>query len=254
LDVVAGPAEVVAGEATRLAWLAERAVLPTCRAGRDAGKARSADWPAVPVVVGHVVDGARGWLVTERPTGAAADSPASLADPEGAITGFGPALRAFHGLPLDACPFDASVDALLARARARVEAGLIDAEQFQPLHRRYTPAQLLAHVEAFAPVALRRPRTAPAVLTHGRAELGNVLVDDHPAAAPAGAEPQGRVVGWRRLEALGVGDPYRDLAVAAASLARRFDAGALPLFFDAYGLPEPDPVRLELFVLLDEFR
>jgi aminoglycoside phosphotransferase len=291
LDVAVGPADAVDDELARLAWLGQRRAEVAGQA--PARSAACPPWPAVPAVLavsavdaGAADGGADRWLVTEPPPGLAGDAPASLADPGAAITRFARALRALHRLPVVACPFDASTEALLARARARVAAGLVDREGFQPAHQRYTPAELLAHVETFAPLALARPAPVPAaVITHGRATLGHVSLEPAgPGATPSDRPPTARTTrpgdvgapvairggrnaapaaaaaaaeddaaGWRRLEVLGVGDPYRDLAVAATSLTRRFDAGALPPFFDAYGLPSPDPVRLELFVLLDEF-
>jgi len=139
-------------------------------------------------------------------------------------------LRLIHAAPLDDCPFDHTPRAELERARRRLELGLVDAGAFDA-----DPA------EVFEELLRLEPREPDIVLTHGDYCLPNVLIDG------------GRLSGFCDLGRLGAGDRYRDLALAARSLAYNWGAEHVPLLFEAYGLPQPDQRRLEFFRLLDEF-
>ena len=56
------------------------------------------------------------------------------------------------------------------------------------------------------------------------------------------------------MAGIAVTDPYRDLATMTRDLAAALGPEALAPFFDAYGEPAPDVVRLEFHALLDELR
>ncbi len=139
-------------------------------------------------------------------------------------------LRLIHGLPLDDCPFDLSVESRLELARQRVEVGLVDAAHLEGS----APAEYLA-----ALIALR-PATAQAVLCHGDYSAPNVLVD------PDTLE----LSGFIDLGRLGAGDPHSDLADAAWSIGYNFGAEWVQPFFEAYGIAKADADRLEFFRLL----
>lgn len=51
----------------------------------------------------------------------------------------------------------------------------------------------------------------------------------------------------------GISDRYQDLAIAARSLANKFDAKWVPLLFKDYGIENIDYSKLEFYKLLDEF-
>ena len=59
--------------------------------------------------------------------------------------------------------------------------------------------------------------------------------------------------GFVDLGRAGVGDRYRDLALAQRSLIRNCGAVWVPFFFTEYGLPQPDEAKLTFYQLLDEF-
>jgi aminoglycoside 3'-phosphotransferase II len=50
----------------------------------------------------------------------------------------------------------------------------------------------------------------------------------------------------------GVADRYKDLALAARSLALNFGEQWIPLLFKAYGIPLPNQDTLKLYLAMDE--
>lgn len=145
------------------------------------------------------------------------------------------ALRSLHRLPVDACPFDSSNDALVAEARRRVAAGIVEADAFDSAYRRYGPNELLAFVEQTELPPSRR------VVIHGDARLDNLALD--PPGPPR----------WAGLGRLGAGDPYRDLATLSLDLVAGGAASeVLGTFFEACGIDQPDVRRLDFHILLDQ--
>ncbi|WP_043654191.1 aminoglycoside phosphotransferase APH(3') [Nocardia thailandica] len=138
-------------------------------------------------------------------------------------------LRRLHAIPAADCPFDASLDALLAAAHRRVHEGLVDESDFDDERRGHSAGQVLARLRA------ERPAAQDPVVTHGDFTPDNVLTDG--ALLDVGG--------------LGVGDRYRDLALAERELAE-YGPGEIDAFRAAYGLAAPDPARLAYFRLLDE--
>jgi len=151
------------------------------------------------------------------------------------------ALRALHATEVapdaGAASFDAGLDTLVADARRRVAAGLVDQARFDPAYRRYRPATLLDLVERGRP-----PDPDRAAVVHGSARLDQLwLVGEAHSVA-----------GWSGLSRAGVGDPYRDLATMAVDLAATVAPEALGPFVDAYGLDHADLVRLDWHVVVDQ--
>jgi aminoglycoside phosphotransferase (APT) family kinase protein len=93
-----------------------------------------------------------------------------------------------------------------------------------------------------APTVLMRCRS---VVTHGGPTLDTLRCRD------------GRAVGLADWSRLAVGDPYRDLAVAATSVAVELGPVLVPVLLDAWvaavpGEPPPDPLRLDFHALAAE--
>ena len=153
----------------------------------------------------------------------------------------GKTLRAVHDLPVDSCPFEAGPKVLVEAAEARVAAGRIDPVAFHAAHQRYSPAELLGHVKALlAP----EPQGDDRVVVHGDWSIGNLI----------GRPDTGAVAGIVDWGGLGVGDRHYDLGAAARSLLGHFGGEIVPAFLDAYGFADPDPLRLDFYVLVDQFR
>lgn len=207
----------LAGEAERLQWLGA--------------------FQSVPDVVACGTDGEREWLVMTALPGSDATRPEHGAEIERLIGALGVALRGFHdAVPVAECPFDASTATGIEQARARIDAGLVDASDFELLYAGLSPSELFDMM-----LASGVPGDDDLVVLHGDFCVPNVIIH------------QGAVSGLVDLGRCGVGDRHRDLGIAARSIARNFGGHAVGLFLDAYGIERPDLGRLDFFVMLDEF-
>ncbi|MET9227899.1 aminoglycoside 3'-phosphotransferase [Lentzea sp. NPDC003310] len=189
-------------EHDRLLWLGKHFEVPEVRAFAD------------------------GWLVLAD---VGAPSLAS-ADPVHAAEVMGSVLRSLHALPVESCPYAATIPVVLEQARLNVEAGLVDADDFDDDHLGATPRELLLKLVATAPT------TEDLVVAHGDFCPPNVLL-----------RPDGSTV-LIDVARLGVSDRHRDLALVHRELGEEA-AGA---FDRAYGLT-PRPEVLAWYRLLDEF-
>jgi aminoglycoside phosphotransferase len=199
-------------EAAKLAWLQDRgAPVPPLLAVFDEAETVATLSEALP-----------GRPATARPRDAAA-----------LAAHLGRGLKRLHATPLAGWPFEDADRARLETARAALQAGDVRPSSFAEAHRLLTPAALFASLAA-------KPPAVP-VLTHGDADLANVLV------TAAGD------VGFVDCGAAGPADPYLDLYEMGASITARLGSDHLPAFFSAYGLDAPDPARLAYYARLDEF-
>ena len=147
------------------------------------------------------------------------------------------ALHQIHDIPVAGCPFDMRLDVKIAQAAQRLQAGVIDVENFDP-ERQGRSAQ-----SAFREVLATRPQDEDLVFTHGDYCTPNILLD------PDTMRLNG-LIDWGRA---GVADRYQDLALAARSIDYNFGAKWIQPFFDTYGLLEVDQAKVAFYKLLDEF-
>lgn len=145
-------------------------------------------------------------------------------------------LRQIHATPLDDCPFDSQVAALIKRARVRVFEGRVDADRFAAPYQGRPPHSLLDEVIA------TRPAEEDFVFAHGDYCLPNVLIDPEHAALTG-------FVDWGDA---GIADRYLDLALCARSITYNFGAAWVAPFWAAYGVGEIDHAKVTFFQLLDE--
>ena len=203
---------------------------------RVADEAARMRWAArhldVPRVVEAGSDGAVDWLLTEALPGSDATDERYLTEPERVATALGEALRQFHEAPVEDCPFDSRLDALLTSARERAARGV--AGPFHPEFEHLTPEHGLAILEAY------RPSEDHLVVCHGDYCFPNVLFEDW--------EPRGYV----DLGELGVADRWWDLAVGSWSTVWNLGEGWEETFLRAYGV-EPDAERIRYYRLLYDY-
>ncbi|WP_431259173.1 APH(3') family aminoglycoside O-phosphotransferase [Roseateles chitinivorans] len=209
-------ATVIADEFSRLQWFADR-------------------WPVPRIEHFEWSDGAA-WLLTRALPGRTAyewlaDDPARA---PAIVTSLGRLLRDLHAQPIASCPFNADHRLQLDLARRRLEAGLIDADDFDDARQGWTPQRVWEALGAMLPLAEDR------VVSHGDFSLDNILLS-------SGDE----VVGVIDLGRAGIADRHRDLAILANCLDE-FDPALRDTLFSAYGLANPDARRLEFHLLLDE--
>ena len=208
-------ADAVVDEMVRLRWLQGRT--------------------AVPAVRGFVLDGADAWLLTEALPGRTAWQ-VLTDDPSGGAAiaqALGAHLAEVHAIPIVKCPFDAGLPLRMAQAWQRIEAGAVDADDFDDDHEGWTPQAVWDEMTALLPVA------PDLVVTHGDYSLDNILVAD------------GAVVGCIDWDRAGVADRYQDLAILANCLDE-FGGDLRDAFFAGYGLADPDVRKLRLYRCLDE--
>ncbi|AMM22191.1 aminoglycoside phosphotransferase [Frondihabitans sp. PAMC 28766] len=149
------------------------------------------------------------WLVTAGVPGRSAVDPRWRAEPVRAVAALGQGLRAFHdALPVEACPFDWSVEMRLARSEKA---------------RRQDPG--------LPPV----PSLDRLVVCQGDPCSPNTLIAD-----------DGAWSGHVDLDALGVADRWADIAVATMSLEWNYGLGWDAAFLEAYGI-EPDSERTSFY-------
>ncbi len=140
-------------------------------------------------------------------------------------------LRRVHALDPAGCPFNHTPARQLARLEARLREyrGKAVRTELEALH------LLLDKLKA------EQPEAEDLVFTHGDPCLPNILVEGE------------QLSGFIDLGSAGLGDRYRDLALARWSLGYNFGRGYDALFFKAYGLPEPDEAKLAFHQAVEQF-
>jgi aminoglycoside 3'-phosphotransferase-2 len=212
------PLSELAGEAARLRWL-------------DAAGVRCAQ------VLDFIEDKGRGWLLLQEMPGRDLESACETGaiDAADAVRLMAQALRQLHALDIASCPFDHRAGARIALAHARMQAGLVDEDDFDDEHEGLSAQVLFARLEA------TRPPAEDLVVTHGDASLANFMAD-------SGAGPGG----WIDCGRLGVADRHQDLALAMRDIADTLGDEWLAPFLAHYGMTA-DPARVAFYCLLDEF-
>jgi kanamycin kinase/aminoglycoside 3'-phosphotransferase-2 len=191
----------------------------------------------LPVPALHLIeeDEEREYLLMGSIDGLDASNRAHVDDLPRLIDALAEGLLILHSLPIDDCPFDHTTGAELERAYSRLKRGLVDETDFGGNWSGRSA------VDLFDELVARRPSAGESVFTHGDYSLPNVIVQS------------GRISGFVDLGTAGIGDRYRDLALAVRSLDYNFGCGWSGRLFDAYGLDRPDVERIEFHILLDEF-
>lgn len=206
------------GEGILLRWLRGRVAVPECRMVRRIPDGRFA--LLTTAVHGlHPFHDGLGWSSQRR------------------IEVMADAVRQFHAIPTDACPFMYTVAGLIEIAHANLTAGRVREDDFDaPRHGR-SAADLFDELVATQPADPEYP-----VVAHGDLYPVNVLADPQTGAINAFIDV-GRA---------GVSDRYRDLALVANAIQWHYDAALLTTFFDLLDI-EPDYEKLRWYALLDEF-
>ena len=202
-------------EMQRLAWLAKRAPVPRVEA--------------------FIQEHAASYLLMSSMPGLNAADPQLIGQPARLVQLLAAGLHLLHALPIAGCPFQHGVADEIERAWQRMEQGRVDEADFDS-NRLGRSAQ-----DLFAELLATRPPVEERVFTHGDYCLPNILIH------------QGQLSGFVDIGRAGIGDPYRDLALAARSISRNLGAAWVAPFFAAYGISSPDPGKLAFFQLLDEF-
>lgn len=177
-------------------------------------------------------DSARHWLVMTALPGS--DLSGTDLPREQVVEIAADALRRLHSFDPAECPFDHRAARRIADARSRIEAGLVDAEDFDDDHRGRTPGSLFDELVRLA------PKGEDLVVTHGDACLANLLANDD------------GFTGFIDTGRLGVADRHQDLALMVREIAGDHGEVFAAQFLQHYGI-RADPERMHFYRLLDEF-
>lgn len=142
-------------------------------------------------------------------------------------------LKRMHNIPIEDCCFANDHSRRMAKARERIDAGLVDEDDFDEAREGWTAEQVWQELQELLPL------TSDAVVTHGDFSLDNLLVEG------------GRVVGCIDTGRVGIADRYQDIAIMWNCL-EEFGPAVQQRFLTSYGIASPDPARLKFHLLLDE--
>jgi len=189
----------------------------------------------VPEIRGFVRTEANAWLLTTALPGRPAEEVLAHEPSRrnGLTQHIALFLRRLHSLPVEECPFNATLPLRLAAARRNIESGRVDENDFDAERKGWTADQVWNALQSRLPLFLDD------AVTHGDFSLGNLLV------------LEGRVTGCIDVGRAGVADPYQDLAILWNCL-REVDPALTAMLWRTYGIEQPDERRIELHLLLDE--
>lgn len=208
-------ADAIADEMVRLRWMRSR--LPA------------------PRIIQFVAVAEECWLVTEAIHGKSARQ---MLDERGVsaeviIDALASFMRRVHALPKDQCPYDACLPRRLIDARARIDAGAINIDDFDKERQGRSAEDVWTALQSSLPQSL------DIVFTHGDFSLDNILLD--------GAN----VTGCIDVGGAGLADRYQDIAICWSDLAE-YGVDAQARFLEQYGVGEEDRSKLAFFQLLNE--
>lgn len=142
-------------------------------------------------------------------------------------------LQRLHAIPVSECPFNSDHAYRLSLARRRIDASLIDEDDFDEERKGWTAEQVWQAMSQLLPLA------PDPVVTHGDFSLDNLLMMN------------GEVIGCIDAGRVGIADRYQDLAILWNCLGE-FGDGLQDRFVTRYGVPRPDRAKLLFHLLLDE--
>lgn len=193
------------------------------------------DYVPTPAITQFAATADEAWLLMTALPGATAyqmleDDPDGRMAVVDALAAF---LRRLHAIPVSACPFNSDHGYRLRLARQRIDAGLVDEEDFDEEREGWTAEQVWKAMQDLLPFV------PDPVVTHGDFSLDNLLMVD------------GDVVGCIDAGRVGIADRYQDIAILWNCLGE-FDASLQDRFLAQYGVPEPDEGKLRFHLMLDE--
>lgn len=155
------------------------------------------------------------------------------AQPDTFVRIYAQALKRIHALDTTTCLFDHSVEARMAAGKARMNAGLVDEEDFDTERKGWSTRQIVEWLED------NRPVSGQMIVTHGDASAPNIMAQDE------------RFSGLVDCGRLGLADVWQDLALACRSIAFKLGQNHVAAFLKAYGA-EWDEAKYRFYCTLDE--
>jgi aminoglycoside 3'-phosphotransferase-1 len=142
-------------------------------------------------------------------------------------------LGRLHAIPVRDCPFTSDHAHRLARARERIDAGLIEVADFDQVREGWAAEQVWEAMQRLLPLG------SDPVVTHGDFSLDNIIMLG------------GEVVGCINAGRAGIADRFQDLAILWNDLGE-FGPDLQDRLFLRYGITDVDRQKLQFYLLLDE--
>ncbi len=211
----AAVADDVTDEMARLLWLAEHMPVPAV--------AQFIRTPDQAWLLMTAIPGKTAWQLLESDP----DGRLAIVD---ALAAF---LRRLHMIPIDQCPFNSDHAFRLTCARRRIDADLVEIDDFDEERQGWTAEQVWEAMHRHLPLM------PDPVVTHGDFSLDNILISG------------GEIIGCIDLGRVGIADRYQDLAILWSCLGE-FDPALQDRLFEQYGIADPDQAKLQFHLMLDE--
>jgi aminoglycoside phosphotransferase len=189
----------------------------------------------VPQVLGFVQSDGFQHLLLSEVTGDPAHTLSYTDNIESLVYLLAHGLRMIHALPADDCPFSHGIEAELAEANERMRGGLVDEDDFDAARQGRSAEEL------FAELLRTIPSGEEIVFTHGDYCMPNIIIHGN------------SIGGFIDMGRAGMGDRYRDLALAVRSIEFNYGREWVEPFLQQYGSDCIDRKKMEFFQLLDEF-
>ena len=190
---------------------------------------------AVPAVTHFVALPGEAWLLMTALPGETAYQ-ALEAQPEdrmAIVDGLADFLRRLHAIPISDCPYTSDHRYRLGLARQRIDAGLIEEDDFDEEREGWTAEQVWQAMDQLLPFP------PDPVVTHGDFSLDNLLMVD------------GEVIGCIDAGRVGIADRYQDLAILWNCL-EEFGEELQVRFLARYGISNLDHSKMQFHLMLDE--
>ncbi|CAB4704748.1 MAG: phosphotransferase [Actinobacteria bacterium] len=176
--------------------------------------------------------------------GVAATEPEYRFDAERTIGSLASSLASVHRFPVQPASLLAEPDLLLTTdflvelALRSTEAEQAHPKELSPAYRHMSRVRLTQILQDGAGAIEQKP--AEPVLLQGAPRLSNLRFSGQD------------LIGFEDWTQAAIGDAYFDLARAAQDLLNTFGPQPIQAFFGEYGLQNPDPVRLDWYLLAAE--
>lgn len=143
-------------------------------------------------------------------------------------------LKCIHSIDTKGCPKDVVYEAVIADIRHIIELG-IDLDNMEDEYKGLSSLQLYEKLLSL------EYTSDEIVFVHGDYCLDNIIIKDNKLS---GVIDVGRG---------GLGDRYKDIALAVRNIKGDFGDQWLNLFFEVYGITNPDWDKVEFYTIVDEF-
>ncbi|MTI48104.1 MAG: aminoglycoside 3'-phosphotransferase [Firmicutes bacterium] len=143
-------------------------------------------------------------------------------------------LKLIHSIDITGCPNIESDDNMLVEARKNLELGIKQSD-LDDEFRDISP------IELYNKLVSLKPQSNENVFIHGDYCLDNIIIKEN------------KLNGIVDLGRAGIGDKYKDIALAVRTIKGDFGEEWLEIFFSTYGIVKPDWNKIKFYIIMDEF-